>query len=156
LENLEPASSSPSIPRVTQYTFDDLDRMTAEKWLTSGDPVPVIAISTTTQGGPSSAMRSEPNLCRRAEAWAWSSLHRWVHGGSADRPALAAWPLPRWPSWVDHVNAAQTEAELAVLRRSVQRGSPFGDNSWCEEVVDRLGLESTVRPQGRPRKRNGS
>ncbi|MGI8980411.1 MAG: reverse transcriptase domain-containing protein, partial [Pirellulaceae bacterium] len=33
--------------RVTQYTFDDLDRMTAEKWLTSGDPVPTIAISTT-------------------------------------------------------------------------------------------------------------
>jgi putative transposase len=96
------------------------------------------------------------NLCRRAEAWPWSSLQRWVHGGSADRPALAAWPLPRRPSWVDHVNAAQTEAELAALRRSVQRGSPFGDDSWCEEVVERLGLESTVRPQGRPRKRNGS
>jgi RHS repeat-associated protein len=43
--------------RVTQYTFDDLDRMTAEKWLTSGDPVPSIAISTTTQGGPSSEVQ---------------------------------------------------------------------------------------------------
>jgi RHS repeat-associated protein len=31
--------------------------MTAEKWLTSGDPVPSIAISTTTQGGPSSEVQ---------------------------------------------------------------------------------------------------
>ena len=37
--------------RVTQYVYDDLDRMTAEKWMTSGDPVPTIAIATTTQGG---------------------------------------------------------------------------------------------------------
>jgi RHS repeat-associated protein len=43
--------------RVTQYTFDDLDRMTAEKWLTSGDPVPTLAVSTTTQGGPSSEVQ---------------------------------------------------------------------------------------------------
>ena len=43
--------------RVTQYTFDDLDRLTAEKWLTSGDPVPTIGISTTTQGGPSSEVQ---------------------------------------------------------------------------------------------------
>ena len=43
--------------RVTQYTFDDLDRMTAEKWLTSGDPIPSLAVSTTTQGGPSSEVQ---------------------------------------------------------------------------------------------------
>jgi hypothetical protein len=29
-----------------------VDRLTAEKWLASGDPVPSLAISTTTQGGP--------------------------------------------------------------------------------------------------------
>ena len=96
------------------------------------------------------------NLVRRAEAWPWCSLHRWLQGSSADRPQLAAWPLPRKASWVDHVNAAQTAAELAALRRSVQRGSPFGDDSWCGEVVEQLGLESTLRPQGRPRKKNGS
>ena len=70
---------------------------------------------------------------------------------------LAAWPLPRWPDWVQHVNRPQTDAELAALRRCVQRGNPFGEDSWCDAMVSRLGLESTLRPQGRPRKHeNGS
>ncbi len=43
------------------------------------------------------------------------------------------------------------------MRRSVQRGSPYGDDSWSETAVRRLGLESTLRPQGRPKKpKNGS
>jgi putative transposase len=96
------------------------------------------------------------NLCRRAEAWPYGSLHRWLRGSADDKRLLAAWPLPRKPSWTDHVNAPQTEAELAALRRSVHRGSPFGDESWQLETVDRLGLESTLRPQGRPKKENGS
>ena len=61
------------------------------------------------------------------------------------------------PGWVEHVNGPQTEAELAALRRCVQRGSPFGEGAWCDQIVRRLGLESTLRPQGRPKKReNGS
>jgi putative transposase len=67
---------------------------------------------------------------------------------------LAGWPLPRWPGWVAHVNGPQTEAELSAVRRSVRRGSPFGETPWSEEMVGRLGLESTLRPQGRPKKHN--
>jgi hypothetical protein len=40
-----------------------------------------------------------------------------------------AWPLARKASWVAHVNAAQREAELLSVRRSIVRGrgSPLGD-----------------------------
>jgi putative transposase len=66
--------------------------------------------------------------------------------------ALAALAGP-----VEHANGPQTEAELAALRRCVQRGSPFGEGAWCDQLVRRLGLESTLRPQGRRKKReNGS
>jgi putative transposase len=96
-------------------------------------------------------------LVRRAELWRWSSLHRWLRGSAADQALLAAWPLPRKAGWVDHVNEPITEAELATLRRCVQRGSPFGDASWSERTVRRLRLDSTLRPQGRPKKhKNGS
>jgi putative transposase len=79
------------------------------------------------------------------------------YGTAKEKSLLAAWPLPRWPGWVEHVNGPQTEAELAALRRGVQRGSPFGKGAWCDQIVRRLGLESTLRPQGRPQKReNGS
>jgi putative transposase len=92
------------------------------------------------------------NLVRRAEQWRWGSLHRWLRNSSDDRELLASWPLPRKASWTDHVNAAQTEAELKAIRRSVQRGSPFGDERWSDRTAERLGLESTLRPQGRPKK----
>lgn len=97
------------------------------------------------------------NLVRRAELWRWGSLARWLRGAAEDKQLLAAWPLARKASWVDHVNAPQTEAELVAVRPSVQRGSPLGDEAWSQRTVRRLGLESTIRPRGRPKKlKNGS
>jgi putative transposase len=90
-------------------------------------------------------------LVKRAEQWRWSSLYRWLHPTEELQPLLAPWPLPRKPSWVDHVNAPQTEAELARLRRSIERGAPYGDDSWSKRMVKRLGLEITLRPRGRPK-----
>lgn len=92
------------------------------------------------------------NLARRAEQWRFGSLHRWLRGAADDKALLAAWPLPRKANWVDHVNAPQTEGELAAIRRSTQRGSPLGDDAWIEQAARRLNLESTLRPRGRPKK----
>jgi putative transposase len=97
------------------------------------------------------------NLVRRSEDWRWGSLYRWHCGTPSQKALLAPWPLPRRPGWVDQVNAPQTEAELTRLRQSVQRGCPFGEGAWFERTVRSLGLEITLRPQGRPRKSgNGS
>jgi putative transposase len=96
------------------------------------------------------------NLARRAEQWRWGSLFRWLRGTAEDKDLLSAWPLSRKPSWVDYVNAPQTEAELQAIRRSIQRGAPFGDALWSDRAVRRLGLETTLRPRGRPRKHEAS
>jgi putative transposase len=89
-------------------------------------------------------------LVRRAEAWGWSSLG-WRPGGK--RPAmLSDWPVSCPRIWLAHVNAVQTEAELAAVRQSIARGAPFGDERWSERTAKRLGLESSLRPRGRPRK----
>jgi putative transposase len=97
------------------------------------------------------------NLVRRAEQWRWGSLYRWHRGSAKENSLLSAWPLRRLANWVEEVNAPQTEAELSALRRAVDRGCPFGEEYWSEQIVRRLGLESTVRPQGRPKKEtNGS
>ena len=90
-------------------------------------------------------------LVRRAEDWQWGSLYRWLRASSEDKELLAAWPLPRKSGWVEHVNSAQTEAEVQAVRLSVNRCSPLGDESWTDRTVRRLGLESTVRPRGRPK-----
>jgi putative transposase len=38
------------------------------------------------------------------------------------------------------------------MRRSVARGRPYGSDGWVQAVVQRLGLQSTIRPGGRPPK----
>ena len=94
------------------------------------------------------------NLAPRAENWRWGSLYRWQRGSADDRRLLAPWPMPRPANWLEHVNAPQTDAELAALRRCVNRGSPYGAESWCDRTIRTLGLESTIRPRGRPKKHN--
>jgi putative transposase len=39
---------------------------------------------------------------------------------------------------------------------SIERGRPYGEETWVRETVKELGLEQTVRPEGRPRKASGS
>jgi hypothetical protein len=40
--------------------------------------------------------------------------------------------------------------ELSAIQRSIDRGCPFGDNSWLAEAAKALGFEITTRPRGRP------
>jgi putative transposase len=40
------------------------------------------------------------------------------------------------------------------LRCCVNRGRPFGDPNWVTDTAKRLGLESTIRPRGRPKKQS--
>jgi putative transposase len=89
-------------------------------------------------------------LVRQAEDWHWSSL--WRRAAGQGLGLLDDGPTPLPAGWLGHVNGAETEAELAALRRSVARGRPFGDGPWVEWTAKRLGLESTLRCQGRPRK----
>jgi putative transposase len=92
------------------------------------------------------------NLVERAQDWRWSSLGRSTQGDDKARQLLAAWPIPRPTNWTSRVNRAEGQKELEAMRRSVQRGQPYGSEPWSERIVRSLGLESTLRPRGRPRK----
>ena len=91
------------------------------------------------------------NLVARAEQWLWSSLRR----GERDDPAfpiLSSWPLPRPADSLEIVNRAQSEAELDAMRRCVRRGCPLGSADWAARTAKQLGIESTLRARGRPKK----
>jgi putative transposase len=90
------------------------------------------------------------NLVARAEDWTWGSLWRRAKGRGT--VMLSEWPVDRPMDWVNFVNEPQSQSELEALRRSVNHGCPFGDEDWQKEVAEDLGLQSTLRPRGRPRK----
>lgn len=98
------------------------------------------------------ALRAE--LVRKAQSWRWGSLWRWLQKVEPDPRLLSPWPIPRAANWTQKVNEPLTEPELARVRLSTLRGRPFGESAWVESVVKQSGLESTLRPRGRPRVRS--
>ena len=92
-------------------------------------------------------------LVARAEDWPHGSLHRWVR--SLTRPAklVSPWPTRRSAGWVERVNEALSDNELAAIRTCIDRGRLFGDDTWIEQTAEEHGLWHTLRPGGRPRKR---
>ena len=89
-------------------------------------------------------------LVARAEDWLWSSLRGHSAAGGSVPADTSTVPLPR--QWVRCVNAPMTDAEVESLRRSVNRGTPFGTETWARRMANRLGLEASLRPRGRPPK----
>jgi putative transposase len=88
-------------------------------------------------------------LAEPADVWRWSSLWRRVQGD--EEQLLDAGPVTLPRAWQQYVQQAETEAELAALRESVVRGVPFGASRWQQRTAERLDLQSTLRPRGRPR-----
>jgi putative transposase len=105
---------------------------------------------------------------RPGEGWRWSSaaMRRQgeVSAGASDAHSPPAWLLPpgRWPAevpgrdeagWREYLASAGSEAEEAAIRLAISRSSPLGSERWVTQTAARLGLESTLRPRGRPRVR---
>jgi len=97
-------------------------------------------------------------LVERAEEWSWGSLGARRAKDAPDRPVLSPWPIDCPRDWSSRVNRPFGPKEEEAVRRSIQRGQPFGAAPWQAEVAARLGLESLFRPRGRPRTKtqNGS
>ena len=88
-------------------------------------------------------------LVTRAEDWPHGSLR------AARAPVaveLEPGPIPRDAAWIARVNLPMSEAELAAMRHCVARGTPYGSIIWTTLTAETLGLESSLRPRGRPKK----
>jgi len=88
------------------------------------------------------------NLVCQAEDWPWGSLAWRLSGNPPEFLALPPTALPT--EWVAMVNVAESAPELEALRRSVNRGIPYGDGAWVSRTARDLGLESSLRKPGRP------
>ncbi len=90
-------------------------------------------------------------LVKHAENWEYGSLHRWHQGCDKEPALLSPWPIKRLPGWIERVNQPLAPTELKSVRACVTRNRPFGSDDWIEEIAERHGLWSTLRPIGRPR-----
>jgi len=55
-----------------------------------------------------------------------------------------------YAAFIDLVKGAK---EMEFIREGVNRQSPYGQADWRDTISQELGLESTTRPKGRPKKK---
>lgn len=92
------------------------------------------------------------NLVRQAEDWQWGSAWRRTKGTPKQKRLLDQWPVPTPQDYAVVLNEPQSKDEVEAMRHSIQRGSPYGSDMWTGRVIKKFKLETTVRPQGRPKK----
>ena len=91
-------------------------------------------------------------LVPEAEEWRWGSAWLRLNGSRAQRKLLAAPPAPLPKHYLSWVNTPEPAEELKSIRTSVNKGAPYGKDTWVGKTVERFGLEPTLRHPGRPRK----
>ncbi len=96
-------------------------------------------------------VRSRSIPVRKAQNWPWSSVGT-SPANVEEVPTLHPGPVPRRKDWLQWVNKPLTREEREALSKCLVRGQPYGDTPWQMGIAKRLGIESTLRPRGRPRK----
>ena len=100
-------------------------------------------------------------LVKRADEYPWSSYR--VHGlGQTDElvdplisyDALSPRAKVRQRKWAEKVHLPIEAVKLAAIRRSSATGLPYGSAPWVSRLANRLDLDLTIRPRGRPWKVN--
>jgi putative transposase len=91
-------------------------------------------------------------LVERAQLWRFGSLYARTQGDPEIKSMLAPWPIERPLNWTARVNAPLSARDLERVKVSIERSRPFGSDDWVRRTTSRLGLEHTVRPEGRPPK----
>ncbi len=86
-------------------------------------------------------LKENRRICTRFEKLA-VNFHEMLQLAMIKRPG----------DWVEHVNEPLSDRELDRLRVSIEQDRPFGSDGWVAKTVMGLGLEHTVRREGRPRK----
>ena len=89
-------------------------------------------------------------LVADAGDWPWSSLA--VRQGYECPFALSDGPVELPSNWDRRVQEPLDQNELDGLQVSLRRGAPWGDDRWTTKTAAKLGLQSSLRPRGRPRK----
>jgi putative transposase len=90
------------------------------------------------------------SLVERAEQWRWGSCFARQHRGHPMASLLSDWPIDRPRGWLEVVNQPQTAAEEKSVTLCIERSRPYGSQPWVQRTAEKLHLQQSLRPRGRP------
>jgi len=89
-------------------------------------------------------------IVQDAADWPWSSYA--VRRGRSAGFELTPGPVALPPDWTRRVHRDIEARAMEALHNSLSRNRPLGDTEWIVETAKKMGLESTLRKRGRPKK----
>ena len=81
-------------------------------------------------------------MVKKVEDWKWSSLWRREGGNEKQKKLLSEWPIDVPNDYLNFINTPQTNEELESLRCCVNRGRPYGNESWTEKMINKFNLKT--------------
>lgn len=93
-------------------------------------------------------------LVEKIGDWRWSSAWIRMDGSPEQKKLLSNWPIEYpdyYEKWANTLSEDEEE-KLEKIRHSLKRSCPFGEIKWVTDIAQKLGLESTLRERGRPKK----
>lgn len=90
-------------------------------------------------------------LTRAVESWRWGSGYRRLKGTPKERELLADPPIDFPRNYRQWINTPDKDETVQTIRNSVSKSKPFGTMQWTERMVEKFGLEATLRKRGRPK-----
>lgn len=91
-------------------------------------------------------------LVKSLKDWKWSSYYKRLYGTSIQKKLLATDSIT-WPDDYEKlITKAEEKENLENIRNSVNRGKPYGSDSWTSNLLKKFCLEITERKRGRPKK----
>lgn len=90
-------------------------------------------------------------LVTQSENWKWGSLYRRTYGTIKQKKLLASLPTELPINYMQSVNQNLHEDALTDIRYSVNKGKPYGSDTWTNYLVEKFGLTHTIRGPGRPK-----
>jgi len=94
-------------------------------------------------------------LVENSREWEYGSLAI-RNGADKDGLRIDGGPVAVPRRWNSLVNVLPSESVDAAIGRCIMRGCPFGSEAWIAAAAEKCGLESTLRPRGRPKKVPGT
>ena len=91
-------------------------------------------------------------LVEFVQDWQWSSVWRRDKEKNSSSPMISIPPVPLPLDWREQLEVEMQTETLERIKHCIQRSCPYGEARWVQKTAIRLGLESTLRPRGRPRK----
>ncbi|MEY3784214.1 MAG: hypothetical protein RLZZ230_536 [Candidatus Parcubacteria bacterium] len=83
--------------------------------------------------------------------WEYSSVYRRYEGSTEQKKLLTPWIIEEPSDYLDILTQPMNPKEIERLERSEIKSTPYGDEVFILDTIERYGLETTTRNSGRPK-----